>query len=170
MEINDRISEIITYYELTPTEFANKLDIQRSSVSHLTSGRNKPSVDFIQKLAIHFPKINLDWFVSGKGEMIKTESTQKINLPSPTLSLFPELENQENQDHLTKNNENKQIKHLNKLNKTKQNIENENNESKKSSFLIDSKFNQEISNTKNKKKLKKIILIYSDDSFESFEN
>ena len=73
MSLNDRISKVIEYSKLTPSEFADEIDVQRSSISHITSGRNKPSLEFIIKIKSHFPEILWDWLVNGDGEMLKSE-------------------------------------------------------------------------------------------------
>ena len=70
--MKDRIAHIIRAKNLTAAEFALKLGIQPSNISHLLSGRNNPSLDFVKKLKETFPEYNLDWIVFGKGAM--TES------------------------------------------------------------------------------------------------
>ncbi|MFO7999630.1 MAG: helix-turn-helix transcriptional regulator [Marinilabilia sp.] len=65
--MKDRLQEILTKEHLTPARFAELVGVQRSSVSHILSGRNKPSLDFIQKILTHFGHINPDWLITGKG-------------------------------------------------------------------------------------------------------
>ncbi len=71
IKVSERINYLLNYYHLTAGEFADKLGIQKSSVSHLLSGRNKPSFQFLSKLVAAFPEINLNWFVSGDGDILK---------------------------------------------------------------------------------------------------
>ncbi|MGE4514232.1 MAG: helix-turn-helix transcriptional regulator [Chryseobacterium sp.] len=73
MSLNDRISKVIEYSGLTPSEFADEIDVQRSSISHITSGRNKPSLEFIIKIKSRFPEILWDWLVTGEGLMLKSD-------------------------------------------------------------------------------------------------
>ncbi|WP_374464256.1 helix-turn-helix transcriptional regulator [Chryseobacterium sp.] len=73
MSLNERISKIIEYSNLTPSEFADEIDVQRSSISHITSGRNKPSLEFILKIKSRFPELLWDWLVTGEGEMLKSQ-------------------------------------------------------------------------------------------------
>lgn len=73
MSLNERISKVIDYSKLTPSEFADEIDVQRSSISHITSGRNKPSLEFIIKIKSSFPEILWDWLVNGEGEMLKQD-------------------------------------------------------------------------------------------------
>jgi DNA-binding XRE family transcriptional regulator len=72
MSLNERISKVIEYSHLTSSEFADEIDVQRSSISHITSGRNKPSLEFIIKIKSRFPEILWDWLVTGEGEMLKS--------------------------------------------------------------------------------------------------
>ncbi len=69
--MTDRILSIIKYFNLSPSDFAEKIGVQRSSISHLISGRNKPSLEFIQKILSGFPEINPEWILSGQGKMLK---------------------------------------------------------------------------------------------------
>ncbi|MDR6547033.1 DNA-binding XRE family transcriptional regulator [Chryseobacterium rhizosphaerae] len=72
MSLNERISQVIEYSNFTPSEFADEIDVQRSSISHITSGRNKPSLEFIIKIKSRFPELLWDWLVTGEGEMLKS--------------------------------------------------------------------------------------------------
>ncbi|MGN6646041.1 MAG: helix-turn-helix domain-containing protein [Cytophaga sp.] len=67
--IVERVLVLIKDYGLTASEFADKIDVQRSSMSHLVSGRNKPSLDFIQKILNNFSDINPSWLIMGTGPM-----------------------------------------------------------------------------------------------------
>jgi transcriptional regulator with XRE-family HTH domain len=69
--MTERILSIIKYFNLSPSDFAEKIGVQRSSISHLISGRNKPSLEFIQKILSRFPEINPEWILSGNGKMLK---------------------------------------------------------------------------------------------------
>ncbi len=54
---------------LTSSQFADKLGVQRSGLSHILSGRNKPSLDFVLKVLAGFPDLNPQWLLQGKGKM-----------------------------------------------------------------------------------------------------
>lgn len=71
--MKDRIAHIIRAKGLTAAEFAVRLGIQPSNISHLLSGRNNPSLDFVKKLKETFPEYNLDWIIFGKGPMTESE-------------------------------------------------------------------------------------------------
>jgi len=70
-----RLQKVITYYNLSASAFADKTGVQRSSISHILSGRNKPSLEFVMKILSHFPEVNLYWLLNGKGEF---PSQQKL--------------------------------------------------------------------------------------------
>lgn len=80
MEIAERLKLIMDYFGLTPASFADRLEVQRSSISHLLSGRNKPSLDFVMKVLTTFPEVDLLWLVNGIGEfpLNENKSTEKI--------------------------------------------------------------------------------------------
>lgn len=72
MAIAQRLQEIISSTGLSNTAFADKIGVQRSSISHVLAGRNKPSVDFIQKILNTFESVDALWLVTG------VESEQKV--------------------------------------------------------------------------------------------
>jgi len=76
-----RIEKILDYYNLTASSFADKIGVQRSSISHLLSGRNKPSLDFILKILDVFPEIDLYWILNGKGSFPKNNEELTISYP-----------------------------------------------------------------------------------------
>lgn len=69
-----RLQKVIDYYGETASSFAEKISVQRSSISHILSGRNKPSLDFILKILAAFPEVELYWLLNGKGVFPKTET------------------------------------------------------------------------------------------------
>ena len=89
-----RLEIILDYYSLNASSFADKIGVQRSSLSHLLSGRNKPSLDFILKILDVFPDVDLYWILNGKGSFPKNteqphntknnvEQVVKQNIPAP---------------------------------------------------------------------------------------
>lgn len=86
--MNDRIQMILLTKDLTPAKFADEIGVQRSSVSHILSGRNGPSLDFIQKILARFPDISAEWMINGNGRMYPDEThneTVIIDQSSPDL-------------------------------------------------------------------------------------
>lgn len=91
-EMKDRISHIIRAKNLTAAEFAIQLGIQPSNVSHLLSGRNNPSLDFVKKLKETFPEYSLDWIVLGQGPMTVSDFAikpvgEKVAIDQPKTSI-----------------------------------------------------------------------------------
>ncbi|MCW5516686.1 helix-turn-helix domain-containing protein [Muriicola sp. Z0-33] len=62
-----RLERILSYYSMSAAAFADKIQVQRSSISHLLTGRNKPSLEFVLKVVKTFPEVNLYWLLNGKG-------------------------------------------------------------------------------------------------------
>jgi len=87
--MKDRLLKIIKHYNLTSTRFADEIGVQRSGISHILSGRNQPSYDFIVKLMKQYPEINPDWLIMDKGTMFRTASKDKINFEP---ELFDQIE------------------------------------------------------------------------------
>ncbi|MES2573724.1 MAG: helix-turn-helix transcriptional regulator [Bacteroidota bacterium] len=79
-----RLEIILEYYSLNASTFADKIGVQRSSLSHLLSGRNKPSLDFILKILDIFPDVDLYWILNGKGTFPKSEFDNGNFVISPT--------------------------------------------------------------------------------------
>ncbi|GER60537.1 helix-turn-helix domain-containing protein [Patiriisocius marinus] len=62
-----RLQKILEYYGLSATAFSEELSFNRSTISHLLSGRNKPSLEFVMKVLERFPEVELHWLLNGKG-------------------------------------------------------------------------------------------------------
>ncbi len=89
--MKDRIIQFLKENNLTSTKFADVIGVQRSSISHILSGRNKPSYDFIEKMLLSYPEIDAQWLITGKGNMFlnqpslfksEAETSEKV-LSSP---------------------------------------------------------------------------------------
>lgn len=72
--MKDRITKFLTSEHISPTEFADKIGVQRSSISHVLTGRNYPSASFIQKMLVAFPNLNPRWLLLGEGIMFSAKS------------------------------------------------------------------------------------------------
>lgn len=69
--MNSRIQKFIEAEHLTPAKLADSIGVQRSNISHILSGRNKPGFEFIEKLLKTYPHLNADWLILGKGNMYR---------------------------------------------------------------------------------------------------
>jgi len=83
-----RIKKILTYYDITAAQMADKIGVQRSSISHLLSGRNKPSLDFVIKVIKSYSNVDLYWLLNGTGTFPKvTDEHKPTEPPKPSESL-----------------------------------------------------------------------------------
>ena len=81
LDFTNRLKKILNYHQLTASLFADKIGVQRSSISHILSGRNKPSLDFILKVTNTFTDVDIYWLLNGKGEFPKEQGpTNKVFL------------------------------------------------------------------------------------------
>jgi transcriptional regulator with XRE-family HTH domain len=79
-----RLEIILDYYSLSASSFADKIGAQRSSMSHLLSGRNKPSLDFMLKIMEVFPEVDLYWLLNGAGSFPKSNDAIETKKAAPT--------------------------------------------------------------------------------------
>ncbi|TBW29090.1 helix-turn-helix transcriptional regulator [Gramella sp. KN1008] len=132
-----RLNKILDYYDLSAAAFADKIDVGRSSISHILSGRNKPSLEFVMKVVKNFPEVELYWLLNGKGKFpsvpetpsaISSETEKKDSSPA-----YPPMEE--------------------KITQPQQNI------------------SQTVTTMSGSgKKIQKIVIFYTDGSFDAFEN
>ena len=95
--MKDRLLKILKHYNLTSTRFADEIGVQRSGISHILSGRNQPSYDFIVKMMKQYPEINPDWLIMGQGNMFRISSKDKITI-DPELFDQNEIKNKPQKD------------------------------------------------------------------------
>lgn len=93
VEFTSRLKKILEHNHLTASQFADQIGVQRSSISHILSGRNKPSLDFVLKVTNKFRDVDIYWLLNGKGTFPKEGSHR----PSPT-NLFSQGEVKTNSD------------------------------------------------------------------------
>lgn len=169
MNLNERISKIISYSELSSSEFADEIDVQRSNISHITSGRNKPSLDFLIKIKERFPELQWDWLIKGEGEMIKPAEKEIIpekQKPTPLPDLFSliadenfgiaEKEIKVSKDITSESNISLQVPVQEKISDSQRL---EVNDTQASSQVVEN----------HQSKIKRIIWFYDNGKFESFE-
>lgn len=82
LEFTTRIKEVMNYHKLSASLFADKIGVQRSSISHILSGRNKPSLDFILKITTTFQDVDIYWLLNGKGNFPKKDIEKRFT-PTP---------------------------------------------------------------------------------------
>lgn len=108
-EIVERIEEIRRNHQLSAAGFASRIGVQRSAMSHILSGRNKPSLEFLMKVYDAFDEVALDWLIIGtstptppedKGDLFTTIEVES-NQPQITAEEYPNPQKIENQKQLT---------------------------------------------------------------------
>jgi len=162
--MKDRIERILRYYSVSPSQFADELGVQRSNISHILSERNKPSLDFIQKILNRFKDLNPDWLLSGKGEMLRsTQQSQSLfeNVPQNTQTTGSKIDETriENSQPVEK------VENLLKITPITRNPE------KKS--VVNEPINEKAELSfdtieKQGKAVEKIVIFYTDKSFEIY--
>ena len=75
-----RIKTLMDQHELNASSFAETIGVQRSSISHVLSGRNKPSLEFLAKIETAFDEVSFEWLLKGE------ENRAPISTPPPTRS------------------------------------------------------------------------------------
>ena len=89
-EFAKRLQKVIDYYGESGSSFAEKIGVQRSSISHILSGRNKPSLEFVLKVLSSYPEVELYWLLNGKGNFPAEKNSEEIKSEIPTR---PESQN-----------------------------------------------------------------------------
>jgi transcriptional regulator with XRE-family HTH domain len=86
MSIQERLQLVLKMHNLSPSAFADQIGVQRSALSHVLTGRNKPGLDFLEKILNHFPRVNAHWLITGiapkdnlvEGKVLKTLSPKPL--------------------------------------------------------------------------------------------
>ena len=92
-DFTHRLQKVMDHYNESASSFAENIGVQRSSISHILSGRNKPSLDFILKILSAYPEVELYWLLNGKGTFPKS------------LTAAPKEPNEASKDYSISNNE-----------------------------------------------------------------
>jgi len=176
--MKNRIAEIIEKEKLTSLKFANLIGIQPSAVSHILSGRNNPSMDVIQKILNTFRTINSDWLILGVGSMYRetgeTSKKQPIEIKiTQNKPQMPSLFGDEPENHTEYHKENASatIQHFQSsqnqfaaaaISERQATIPTDNNKNP------DKQNETETKTTPPKRVVKKMIIYYSDSTFEEY--
>lgn len=142
-DFTSKLEKILDYYSLTASSFADKIGVQRSSMSHLLSGRNKPSLDFVLKIVDEFKEVDLYWLLLGKGEFPKNEISSN---PTPLQLINKNIEKARDLFD-TEEVENSPV----------QEIENEN--------LLEKENNKAVTNSS---PIEKIVIFYKNGTFKNY--
>lgn len=147
--MREKLLKLMKSEKLSSSRLAEILEIQPSSISHILSGRNKPSFDFLVKILRRFPTLNPDWLLLDADQMYRSEADvqQKFDGTSNRSNV---VENNTATDSSIRSNTNSVSHSVNEINSTKGTIENI------------------VSSTKNSANIERVIILYSDKSFEAY--
>ncbi len=138
-----RIQKIMDEKQLSISAFADEIGVKRPTMTHTMTGRNNPSLDIISKILERYNEINADWLLFGKGSMYK-------NYTPTQAGLFDQLEN------VKSNSEEDSI------------LKNEQEHSLKIPPVIFEEEKYSKKTNANEKKISKILIFFSDNTFETF--
>ncbi|WP_041257954.1 helix-turn-helix transcriptional regulator [Fibrella aestuarina] len=82
MSINDKIKQVLTIKQLSPSQLADDIGVQRSSISHILSGRNRPSLDIIQKIVRCYADLSYEWFLEDDSQLSIPEQREERHEPT----------------------------------------------------------------------------------------
>lgn len=88
--MNTRLKQFLAAENITQAQFADSINVVRASVSHVLSGRNNPSFDFIKAMMNKYPRLNIEWLMFGKGKMYKEQPPASRQIEEDRL--FPSEE------------------------------------------------------------------------------
>jgi transcriptional regulator with XRE-family HTH domain len=172
--MKERIRTLVNALNLNAGQFADEIGVQKSGMSHILSGRNNPSLDFVQKILDRFPNVNIEWLILGKGPTFKEftgESQHPKDVQVKQVDRLPDLfsalepaETPATKDVSSLVEENKPPENF--VDKIKPGSSRENSEE---SRLINKKRQDESeSNTHPEKKTQRIVFFYSDNTFTEY--
>ena len=147
--MNRRLQQFLELEKMTAAQLASRLNIQRSGISHILSGRNKPGADFIQKFLTTFNHISSDWFVLGIGRPYREKNSAD------------DVENRENRDTYIETNVNQPISTDDYMFDI-QDINTQNNNSQPSENHVNFVNNAPVHKNKS---IKGVIILYSDGTY-----
>ena len=143
--MKEKLEILCSKYNLTASSLAKALGVEASAISHIRSGRNKPSYDFVVKILRAFPDVNPDWLLLDGDEMLRTGQSSL----SSAASLFSDFDVPVEAPRFEEKN----------------NIEISEGFAESKNVSMDKKFSQNIGG----KQAKRVIVLYTDGSFESYD-
>lgn len=201
----ERIKQLIDTLQVSHTQFAETIGINRSNLTHLFSGRNQPSLDLMKKILVAYPQVKTEWLIMGVGEMFTqdsrgsiSETTQTVassvvKSPTPrepiTLDLFATQEessvpvsefSQTPESFSEPENSASEIQvveqqpeiteHIPSVTTRKNGAKRSGDNGGESNIRTRREYSPRISHSQSDKKLEKVILFFSDGTFEVYQN
>ena len=94
LKMNKRFQKWLDYNDINSNKLAENINVSRATISHIMSGRNKPSVDFLHKILNKYPDLNLNWLVTGNGSM-KIDNNIKKRIVDKVVVFYEDSSYQE---------------------------------------------------------------------------
>jgi len=143
--MKDRLLFFMNRENISATSLADEIGVQRSSISHILSGRNNPSYDFIYKIITRYEHMNAEWLITGKGDMYKKEPQPESEVSESEMKVQDE---QSNQSDVRNKNESMNIQAMTDTEKSMR--------------------SNEISKVTNVNKIEKIVYFYKNGTFREY--
>ena len=143
--MKEKLEILCAKYNLTASQLANALGVKASAISHIRSGRNNPSYDFVVKILRAFPDVNPDWLLLDGDEFLRTGASTE----STITPLFPEFGASADVPSVER----------------RENIEMSQSFAEPKNVTTDKKLFPKIGG----KEAKRVIVLYTDGSFESYD-
>lgn len=89
--MHNRLKQFLAAENISQSQFADEIGVARASVSHILAGRNRPGFEFIESMLLHYPALNSEWLITGKGKMYKEATTVHSAPDFSALEKVPEL-------------------------------------------------------------------------------
>jgi len=190
--MKDRIQLLVKALNYTAAQFADEVGVQKSGISHIISGRNNPSLDFIQKILLRFPEVNMDWLMFGKGPVFKdrdfsTERTENKAFETRNIQnsssedLFSGMNMNTESEFSNLEDQKEEVKEINARIEKSPAFQNENNsygKINKGSFFESTDKAQQFNdrneikrdfNLPDLKSVEKIVVFYTDNTFKEYK-
>jgi plasmid maintenance system antidote protein VapI len=135
------------FKKLNATQLAEIIDVQRSSVSHVLNGRNKPSLEFVQRLVNEFPEVSFEWLVNGSGSLREKDTNVSDRGTGETVVDVTKVPTSETNVHSTT--------------QEKENVS-------EGSFPTFTNNHTQPADLKSVNEIKKIVVFYSNGTFEEY--
>ncbi len=147
--MREQIQKFLIKENISPSKFADVLGIQRSSISHILSGRNNPGYDLIIKIIDQYDRLNPEWLLTGKGNMYKSIDNNDNISKQSVIDYKPKMVEDENAPIYS-------------------NISNDTNVNSVADRKITNVTSSSSTQIDISKSLEKVLLFYSDGSFEQY--
>ena len=154
--MKERLVELINLLNMSPTQFANAIGVQRATLQHILSGRNEPSLKIIMAIHNSFPDVELEWLLNGKGSAIPALSGNN-QFNDPDYPILPGMENTFFKESVQK------VPDFSNLKDQDNRLEEHKRRNNK-----DVKLQKEVPETRHDKTIKEVVVFFDDGTYQKF--